>query len=97
MFALRATDPRVMLLAPDPIGPGNDEAILADIHGCRFVVAAWGNHGAHLRRGRAVREIIELACVTLSQIGDLTSQGEPRHPLYLPAGATLRAMEELHG
>lgn len=57
LFALRATDPAVMLADPDPVGPDCDIYLRLAADQAEFVVCAWGNHGA--RRGRA-DEVLEM-------------------------------------
>jgi hypothetical protein len=82
IFAFRATDPRVMRAAADPIGPDNDAAILRSVPWADTVVCAWGNHGLYLNRGEAVHEMLRKAGAPLTHLG-LTGQGQPRHPLYV--------------
>ena len=83
IFAFRATDPNVMKAAVDPVGPENDTALVNTACICDIVVAAWGVHGAHLRRHARVLELIPgLRCLTITQ------GGFPGHPLYLPASLT---------
>lgn len=83
IFAWRATDPADMRAVPDPVGPGNDRAILRAAREARLVVCAWGNHGAHLERSAAVRALLAKADVPLTALR-LNGSGEPAHPLYLP-------------
>lgn len=82
IFAFRATDPRVMRAAPDPVGPDNDAAILQSLDWADAVVCAWGNHGLHLDRGAAVEAMLRASGARLTHLG-LTGQGQPRHPLYV--------------
>ena len=84
LFAWRATDPRLMQLAPEPVGRGNDQAILRAAREARLVVCAWGNHGAHRERAAAVLARLRGAQVPLHALR-VTARGEPAHPLYLPA------------
>ncbi len=79
LFAFRATDPRDMLAAEDPVGPENDQHLLEASLVVSLVVAAWGVRGAHRGRGDEVAGLIP----DLSALG-LTKDGHPRHPLYLP-------------
>lgn len=91
LFALRATDPRELKTAADPVGPANDIAIaqlLAQPEGLGPVVAAWGNHGSLLGRAEAVTAAVAGLGVHLWSLG-CTGSGQPRHPLYLPADAQL--------
>lgn len=87
LFALTATDPRVMKAHPHPVGPDNDAAILDAASRSPLIVAGWGNHGTH--RGRAA----EVAALLGHHGHDLhalrvTKSGQPQHPLYLPYGLT---------
>ncbi len=87
LFAFRATDPRNMKAASDPIGPDNDgwlrrrTRLVVDAGG--IIVAAWGTHGTFMGRAGEVvtmlrhREGIPLYCLSK------TKTGEPAHPLYL--------------
>lgn len=87
IFAFRSTDPKVLRTAPDPIGPANDEAIIDAARSADLVVAAWGNHGVLLDRGRQVTELLRSASVDL-QILRMTGAGHPGHPLYLDGSAS---------
>lgn len=79
LFAYRATDPSVMKLAADPVGPENDKYLLACAEHAGIIVAAWGSHGAHQGRDMAVKKLIS----NLHYLR-LTKDGHPGHPLYLP-------------
>ncbi|MGQ0565325.1 MAG: DUF1643 domain-containing protein [Gemmobacter sp.] len=87
LFALRATDPAALRLAPDPVDPGNEYALttgLADLTapGDRLV-CAWGNGGALDGRGTLVARRLRARRLALHHLG-LTATGAPRHPLYVP-------------
>ena len=82
IFALRATDPRDMRAAADPIGAGNDAAILEAADWATQVVCAWGTHGAHMGRGIAVEALLRPTGVPLLHLG-LSKAGHPKHPLYI--------------
>jgi hypothetical protein len=82
IFAWRDTDPRAMRAAPDPVGPGNDDAILQGCEWAGRVIAGWGTHGAHLNRGSAVAALLRRTGTPLFHLG-LTQGGHPRHPLYI--------------
>jgi len=84
LFAWRATDPLAMRAAADPVGAGNDRAIVQAARAASLVVCAWGNHGAHLGRSSAVRQRLRDAGVALHVLR-LNANGEPAHPLYLPS------------
>lgn len=81
LFALRATDPKDMLAARDPIGTENDAAISWCAAKSEKVICAWGKDGGH--RGRAAEVVRLLAGVDLYalKVSDVT--GQPWHPLYL--------------
>ena len=80
IFAWRATDPRVMRAAADPVGPGNDAAIVDLAEGADRIICAWGSHGVHLDRGAQVLAL--LGGRDLHHLG-LTLGGQPKHPLYI--------------
>lgn len=82
IFAWRETDPKAMRRAADPVGPGNDAAILEGAAWADRVVAAWGAHGAHLNRGPQVEALLRGAGAELHALG-LSKGGHPRHPLYI--------------
>lgn len=82
IFAFRATDPKVMRAEPDPVGPGNDAAIVGSVDWADAIVCAWGNHGAHMGRGQAVAQMLRQTGRELSHLG-ITGAGQPKHPLYI--------------
>jgi len=86
IFALRATDPRVMRAATDPEGPENKSALEQAASWADVVIAAWGVHGEHRNQGPAVARALRAAGFDLYHLG-LTKAGHPRHPLYLPYSA----------
>jgi hypothetical protein len=77
-FAYRATNPRDMMAALDPVGPENDSYILAGTAEASITVVAWGNHGRYVDRSRDL--VTRLGPVWALGI---TKLGEPRHPLYV--------------
>ena len=86
LFAYRATDPADLKKASAPIGPENDDAIMAALDYCSDgrIIAAWGTHGKHKRRGDAVRRKAKHAGHKLHYL-KMTGSGHPSHPLYLKA------------
>jgi len=86
VFAWRATDPGEMKAAKDPVGKGNDAAILRAAKESELVVCAWGNHGAHLERSAQVKRVLRKAGIALHVLR-LNANGQPAHPLYLPGSA----------
>ncbi len=80
LFAFRATDPKDMKAAADPVGKLNDSWIKGITDECHLTVAAWGNHGAYLGRDKEVRKLFNnLYCLKI------TKSNQPYHPLYLRA------------
>ena len=82
LFAFRATDPKRLQMAGDPIGPENDFQIIKGCENAQLIVLAWGNHGTYLRRGAAVVGLLYLKRHQLFHLG-LSKTGQPKHPLYL--------------
>lgn len=81
LFALRSSKPDAMSEHPDPIGPDNDRH-LQSIPQQLPVIAAWGQWGDYLDRGRRVRIMLAAAGVELQCLG-LNKGGSPKHPLYV--------------
>ena len=98
LFAWRATDPRWLRrrVVDDGhavvIGPENDRHIVATCVGADLVIAAWGAHGSLGDRDLDVVRLLESAGVVLHML-DVTVEGQPRHPLYLPRSARPRPMK----
>ncbi len=82
IFAWRDTDPQAMRAVPDPVGRGNDAAITDAANWADLVICAWGAHGVHLDRGRAVETLLRATGQSLFHLG-LTKAGQPMHPLYI--------------
>ena len=87
VFALRSTNPTELKRVDDPVGSGNDDAILAAALAADQVICAWGTHATHLDRHRSVRELLRGAGVAPAALR-LTKMGLPGHPLYLPRSTT---------
>jgi hypothetical protein len=77
LFAYRATDPRDMKSADDPVGPDNNKWLKKLSKEATLIVAAWGNDGAYLGRSAEVLDMLpNPSCLKLNK------SGEPAHPLY---------------
>ena len=81
IFAFRSTDPEALRFVDDPVGPDNDHEILEQARRSGMAIVAWGTHGSYRSRGMEVRRL--LGSLDLYCLG-VTSQGYPRHPLYVP-------------
>lgn len=88
LFALRATDPKMLLNHPDPIGPYNDRRIEEQVKKHRttgIIIAAWGQHPmANDRAYEILKKYSPIQCL------GTTKNGYPRHPLYLKKDAELK-------
>jgi hypothetical protein len=89
LFGWRATDPDEMKAARDPVGRGNDAAILRAAREAAIVVCAWGNHGLHRGRAQRVVDLLLSRGIALHALR-ITGAGQPAHPLYLPGTLTPR-------
>ncbi|MGI3169508.1 DUF1643 domain-containing protein [Pseudooceanicola sp. C21-150M6] len=85
IFAFRATDPKVLMQAADPVGPDGDAYLLRAADWADRVIAAWGVHGAHRGRGAEVAALLRQSGKPLFHLG-LSRDGHPRHPLYIGYG-----------
>ena len=84
LFAWRATYPRELQLAEDPVGPAGDVE-LAAAKTADLVVAAWGAGGELMGRDQRAFEL--LAGVPLHCL-KVTKHGHPQHPLYVRGDIT---------
>ena len=82
LFAFRSTDPRAMVAYGDPVGDGNDAAILGAARRSDRVVVAWGTRGCHLGRAGEVTQLLAGLGVEAEALG-VTRSEQPAHPLYL--------------
>ena len=85
-FALRSTDPTKLYGHPDPIGPKNNWYLKHLAKTADKIVCAWGNHGAYMGRGDAV---IKMLSGRELYAFEITSKGQPKHPLYQRADSSL--------
>lgn len=84
LFGWRATDPRELRTAPDPIGVDNDRHLAEYARRASLVVYAWGNHGALGHRGDSVIKMIDaIEGIARPTCLGRTQSGHPKHPLYL--------------
>src|SRR5689334_17692530 len=58
VFGFRSTDPLLMKREKDPVGPGNDSAIVRAAKQADIVVCAWGNHGQFGGRSSHVKNLL---------------------------------------
>lgn len=82
-YALRATDPKQLRAADDPVGPENDEWLNRLAIEAAEVIGAWGTH-IDSERERHIIDLIEFQAGTMRCLGQ-TKALHPKHPLYLAA------------
>lgn len=81
LYALRATDPAIMVAQTDPTGPDNVAAIRQHVRESDLCIAGWGHNVMQTGKLEWLRELVEP--VPIHVLG-YTAAGEPRHPLYMP-------------
>lgn len=83
LFSFRATSPKDMKKATNPVCPDYSDDIEDALEWENFpVICAWGNHGSHRGRDKEVLEIIRQHTQPLCL--KVTKAGQPVHPLYQP-------------
>jgi hypothetical protein len=97
LFAFRATDPKAMMAAKDPIGPENYHWLQQYHEVAGRTIAAWGIHGGFVQQDAAVNRLERASSHAKTRcLGDdlwclgKTKEGFPKHPLYVPAKAKPR-------
>jgi hypothetical protein len=88
LYALRATEPRVVRDSAAAIGPDNDASIARAAAGADTIIAAWGAFAWAQDRADAVLAMLEPIAGPISCLG-VTRGGMPRHPLYVRRDAAL--------
>lgn len=78
LFSFRATQPRDLFKADDPIGEENDSWLDYLNNKSKVTVAAWGNHGQFMDRSMKIKPKLN----NLHYL-KMNATGEPAHPLYL--------------
>lgn len=82
LFAWRSTDPRVLTTLVDPVGPDNDQAIVAASTAAGIVICGWGKDPAVRGRDRQVLALLRQAGVQPYAL-QFNKNGSPKHPLYV--------------
>ena len=86
LFALRSTDPKLLLLHSDPIGPENQSkiynALMISKLSLRSAICAWGANSMAVNRSNKIKELASRIGTDLTCFG-VTKSGAPRHPLYV--------------
>jgi hypothetical protein len=82
LFAWRDTKPERMRVAPEPIGPMNDQWLSRCAVGAGMILAAWGNHGSFKARGDQVTHRLSMIGAQVHCLGT-NADGSPKHPLYI--------------
>lgn len=83
LFAYRATNPKELITAKEPKGPGNNYVIKNVCGAADMVIAAWGVHGGYLNRDIEVMKLLSNIEKPIYCLGT-TQNGSPKHPLYVP-------------
>jgi len=90
LFSAVATDPEHLVAFDEPNGPRADAELRAVLRGASQIVVGWGARGGHQRRDTQVRAWLRRAKAPVVCLG-VTLDGQPKHPLYLPADASPQA------
>jgi hypothetical protein len=86
-YAFRATLPKDMKAAEDPVGPGNNKALCYRASQAGIIVACWGTHCSIKR----AKEVFHVVNQPIHHLG-LTKSGNPKHPLYLRSDTKLELL-----
>ncbi len=87
LFAFRATDPKQLLTALDPVGPLN-KVYLRSICTDELVLFAWGNGALKVPQVTRMIRVVQQASGKGLCLGR-TKLGAPRHPLRMSHDTTL--------
>ena len=76
IYAFRATNPKKMIVANNPVGPENRRYVTDISRDAGLTIAAWGNNG-DIQGDRILHLLNRPHYLTI------TKMGKPGHPLYL--------------
>ncbi len=82
LFAYRATNPKELLAAEDPIGERNEMYLKIYTDGCEKIICAWGNYGIVKKLFEKYPSYMPFIAKELHCLGR-NAKGDPKHPLYL--------------
>lgn len=82
LYAIRSSDPSVILQVDDPVGPDNDSFIRREARNADKIVCAWGSHKSVIGRDAEIYDLLASLGSAYYHLG-LTKDGHPKHPLYL--------------
>lgn len=88
VYAYRATNPEELAKQPDPVGPGNLDAVRAAVHRCDIAVCAWGAYPPARERATPILNAVRAHRPAVYCFGK-TKAGAPKHPLYIKSGTPL--------
>lgn len=87
LFAFRATNPKAMKAAADPVGPENDQIVRLMAETASLIIVGWGTHGLHRRRDVDTLSLLpheKIYCFGVNE------DGTPMHPLFLRKDLALK-------
>ncbi len=96
LYGYRATDPRDLWKAADPVGPENDRHITEAVSRAE-VVAAWGAHARADRIAAALALIAKAPGASRVHALGVTKSGQPKHPPYLAGDCAMQRWEAPNG
>jgi hypothetical protein len=88
LFAFRATQPKDMMAAQDPVGPFNDNHLDTVAREADLIVCAWGKDGKFKGRDMQVMAML-LHSERKMKVFGFNQDDSPKHPLYQPNDAKL--------
>lgn len=89
IFAFRATNPKELMKAKEPIGKKNNHYLKMYCDPIGLNVACWGSWGLYMNRGREVLDLLGIDCL---HCFGFTTNTQPKHPLYLKKDTELVEM-----
>jgi hypothetical protein len=82
LFALISTYPKMLYDDDEPVGPRDDETIVATLKRSSQVLVAWGPNGKFRGREQTVLDLCRASGADVRCLG-LTAEKFPRHPLHV--------------
>lgn len=88
LFPFRSPEPKDLLKCENPIGHNNEEYLKTMKEHCCLVVCAWGNSSIVSKIEKRFPDYKPLKHFYHLHYLELSKDGTPKHPLYLPKSLT---------
>lgn len=95
VFAIRGSNPKIILSDENPIGELNNKYIKNYIKKSDIIILGWGNYGKYYNRSEYILNLLKMHKNNVFVI-DINKNGEPKHILYTKNSSKFKKYNILH-